>query len=81
MEIPHDEDADLGILNNKAIAVIGYGMQGSAQVFCVRDSGLSFVIGTFPANPSVPMTRADLKSGPPTIRTSSTFCCQMSCTA
>lgn len=48
MEILHDGDADLGVLNGKTIAVIGYGAQGRAQALCMRDSGLSVVIGIRP---------------------------------
>ena len=48
MEILHDENADLGVLNGKTIAVIGYGAQGRAQALCMRDSGLSVVIGIRP---------------------------------
>lgn len=48
MEILHDKDADLGILNGKSIAVIGYGSQGRAQALCMRDSGLNVIIGIRP---------------------------------
>ncbi|MEA3255266.1 MAG: ketol-acid reductoisomerase [Candidatus Altiarchaeota archaeon] len=42
----YDEDADLGVLEGKTIAVIGYGNQGSAQAQNMRDSGLNVVIGS-----------------------------------
>lgn len=41
----HDEDADLSVLKNKLIAVIGYGNQGRAQALNMRDSGLNVIIG------------------------------------
>lgn len=41
----HDEDADLSVLKNKIIAVIGYGNQGRAQALNMRDSGLNVIIG------------------------------------
>lgn len=44
-KIYHDEDADLGILKGKKIAVLGYGAQGRAQALCFRDSGLDVVVG------------------------------------
>ncbi|MCQ2079270.1 MAG: ketol-acid reductoisomerase [archaeon] len=44
-KIYHDEDADLGILKGKKIAVLGYGAQGRAQALCFRDSGLDVIIG------------------------------------
>lgn len=40
-----DEDADLGILKGKAVAVIGYGNQGRSQALNMRDSGLNVIIG------------------------------------
>ena len=39
------QDADLGILEGKRIAVIGYGNQGRAQALNLRDSGLDVIIG------------------------------------
>ncbi|OUM98263.1 MAG: ketol-acid reductoisomerase [Paenibacillaceae bacterium ZCTH02-B3] len=44
----YDKDADLGILQGKTIAVIGYGSQGHAQAQNLRDSGLSVIIGLRP---------------------------------
>ncbi len=45
MRIYNDNDADLGILKDKRIAILGYGSQGRAQALCFRDSGLDVVIG------------------------------------
>jgi len=41
----YDNDADLGLLKNKTIAVIGYGSQGHAHALNLKDSGLKVVIG------------------------------------
>lgn len=41
----HEGDADLGVLKDKRIAVLGYGAQGRAQALCFRDSGLDVVVG------------------------------------
>jgi len=41
----YDKDADLGVLEEKTIAVIGYGNQGSSQALNMRDSGLEVIIG------------------------------------
>lgn len=41
-----DEDADLNYLEDKTIAVIGYGSQGEAQAKNMRDSGCEVIIGT-----------------------------------
>ena len=40
-----DKDADLGVLKNKKVAIIGYGIQGRPQALCMRDSGLDLIIG------------------------------------
>lgn len=45
MRIYRDEDADLGLLLGKQIAVIGYGNQGRSQALNLRDSGLNVIIG------------------------------------
>ena len=42
----HDDDADLSVLRNARIAVVGYGNQGRAQALNLRDSGLDVIIGT-----------------------------------
>ena len=41
----YDKDADLQILENKTIEIIGYGNQGHAQAQNLRDSGLKVIIG------------------------------------
>jgi ketol-acid reductoisomerase len=46
MQVLHDKDADLSVLNGKIVAVIGYGSQGSAQALCMRDSGVNVIIGS-----------------------------------
>ncbi|MFV9630382.1 MAG: ketol-acid reductoisomerase [Methanosarcinales archaeon] len=45
VKIYYDSDADLGVLKNKTIAVIGYGSQGHAQAQNLHDSGLNVVVG------------------------------------
>ncbi|WP_085524404.1 ketol-acid reductoisomerase [Tuberibacillus sp. Marseille-P3662] len=42
--IYYDKDADLEILKNKVIAIIGYGNQGRSQALNLRDSGVKNVI-------------------------------------
>ena len=41
----YEEDADLGLLKGKKIAVMGYGSQGHAQAQNLKDSGLDVIIG------------------------------------
>ena len=43
-KIYYDNDADLGILKNKKIAIIGYGIQGRGQALNLRDSGLDVIV-------------------------------------
>ena len=45
MEIYYDKDADLKYLEDKVVAVIGYGSQGHAQAQNLKDSGLNVVVG------------------------------------
>jgi len=44
-KIYHDSDVKTSILENKKIAVIGYGAQGRAQAQCMKDSGLDVIVG------------------------------------
>ena len=44
MRIFYDKDADLSLLKDKTIAIIGYGIQGRGQSLCLRDSGCKVVI-------------------------------------
>jgi ketol-acid reductoisomerase len=46
----YDQDADLGVLRGRRIAVLGYGSQGHAQAQNLRDSGLEVVIGELPGS-------------------------------
>ncbi|MCA8992641.1 MAG: ketol-acid reductoisomerase [Planctomycetaceae bacterium] len=43
--IYYDDDADLSLLKDKTIAIIGYGSQGHAQAQNLRDSGCNVIIG------------------------------------
>ena len=44
-EIYYETDADLGLLEGKTVAVLGYGSQGHAHALNLRDSGVSVVVG------------------------------------
>ena len=50
--IYYDADADLSLLKNKTIAILGYGSQGHAQAQNLRDSGLNVIIGQRPGSPN-----------------------------
>ncbi|MGA1867566.1 MAG: ketol-acid reductoisomerase [bacterium] len=44
----YDQDADLRILKDKTIAIIGYGSQGHAQSQNLKDSGLNVIVSDVP---------------------------------
>jgi ketol-acid reductoisomerase len=48
--IYYDNDADLSLLKNKTIAIIGYGSQGHAQAQNLRDSGCNVIVGQRPGS-------------------------------
>lgn len=45
MEVYYDKDANLDLLKQKTIAVIGYGSQGHAHANNLKDSGLNVILG------------------------------------
>jgi ketol-acid reductoisomerase len=55
----YDQDADLGLLKGKTIAVIGYGSQGHAQAQNLRDSGCTVIIGQRPGSPNYDLAVKD----------------------
>jgi len=48
VKLYYENDADLSVLQDKTVAVIGYGSQGHAQAQNLRDSGVKVVIGLRP---------------------------------
>jgi len=44
-EIYYDEDADLSVIQQRKVAVIGYGSQGHAHALNLRDSGVDVRVG------------------------------------
>lgn len=48
MKIFYDQDADLGLLADKTVAILGYGSQGHAHAQNLRDSGVNVIIGQRP---------------------------------
>ncbi|WP_013629806.1 MULTISPECIES: ketol-acid reductoisomerase [Rubinisphaera] len=45
IKVYYDADADLSLLKDKTIAILGYGSQGHAQAQNLRDSGCNVVVG------------------------------------
>jgi len=50
--IYYDDDADLSLLKNKTIAILGFGSQGHAHALSLRDSGCNVVVGQRPGGPN-----------------------------
>ena len=48
----YDQDADLGLLRGKTVAVIGYGSQGHAHALNLKDSGQNVVVGLYKGSKS-----------------------------
>lgn len=51
-KIYYDNDADLNILKQKKIAIIGYGIQGRGQSLNARDSGLDVIVSELNGTPN-----------------------------
>ena len=54
----YDDDADLGELEGKTVAIIGYGSQGHAHALNLNDSGVAVVVGLRASSDSVEQARA-----------------------
>ena len=48
----YDQDADLGLLRGKTVAIIGYGSQGHAHALNLKDSGQNVVVGLYKGSKS-----------------------------
>jgi ketol-acid reductoisomerase len=55
--IYYEDDADLSVLKNKTIAILGYGSQGHAQAQNLRDSGCKVIIGQRPGGKNYDLAR------------------------
>ena len=58
-KIYYDQDADLNILKDKAIAIIGYGIQGRGQALCLKDSGCRVIISELEGTPNFEQAKKD----------------------
>ena len=47
-KIYYDKDADISLLKNKTIAILGYGSQGHGHAQNLRDSGCNVIVAELP---------------------------------
>ncbi|MBI5774155.1 MAG: ketol-acid reductoisomerase [Verrucomicrobia bacterium] len=52
-----DQDADLGVLKNKTLAVLGFGSQGHAHALNLKESGCKVIIGLYEGSKSIPVAK------------------------
>ncbi|HPI74142.1 MAG TPA: NAD(P)-binding domain-containing protein, partial [bacterium] len=45
MKVYYEQDADLAVIKDKKVAVIGYGSQGHAHALNLIESGVQVVVG------------------------------------
>lgn len=51
-KIYYQQDCNLGVLNGKTVAIIGYGSQGHAHALNLQDSGVNVVVGLYEGSKS-----------------------------
>jgi ketol-acid reductoisomerase len=52
MNVYYDKDADISLIRNKKVSIIGYGSQGHAHANNLKDSGVDVTIGLRPGSAS-----------------------------
>jgi len=52
-----DKDADLSVLQNKTLAVLGFGSQGHAHALNLKESGCKVIIGLYEGSKSIPVAQ------------------------
>ena len=58
-KIYYDRDADLNLLKDKTVAIIGYGIQGRGQSLCLRDSGVRVVVSEMEGTSNFELAKKD----------------------
>lgn len=58
-KIYYDQDADLSLLKDRTIAIIGYGIQGRGQALCLRDSGCRVIVSELEGTPNFQQAKSD----------------------
>src|SRR5437660_10160741 len=52
-----DKDADLTVLKDKTLVVLGFGSQGHAHALNLKDSGLKVIVGLYEGSKSIPVAQ------------------------
>ena len=52
-----DKDADLSVLQNKTLAVLGFGSQGHAHALNLKESGCQVIVGLYDGSKSIPVAQ------------------------
>ena len=52
-----DKDANLSVLKNKTLAVLGFGSQGHAHALNLKESGLNVIVGLYDGSKSIQVAR------------------------
>jgi ketol-acid reductoisomerase len=52
-----DKDANLAVLKNKTLAVLGFGSQGHAHALNLKESGCNVIIGLYEGSKSIPVAK------------------------
>jgi ketol-acid reductoisomerase len=55
----YDADANLDLLSDKTVAIIGYGSQGHAHALNLKDSGVNVIVGLYPGSKSIAKAEAE----------------------
>lgn len=54
-KIFYESDCNVGLLNNKTVAIIGYGSQGHAHALNLKESGVKVIVGLYEGSKSWPV--------------------------
>ena len=58
MNVYYDKDADLTLIQNKVVTIIGYGSQGHAHANNLKESGVNVIVGLRPGSASAKKAEA-----------------------
>ncbi|MCY4652607.1 MAG: NAD(P)-binding domain-containing protein, partial [Dehalococcoidia bacterium] len=55
----YENDADMSLVEDKTIGIIGYGSQGHAHALNLKDSGQNVMVGLYEGSSSIAKAEAD----------------------